>query len=90
MAELKYYELDYEYRRLIDLITAKESQIYLDGKIEGKTQKEKELELFPYIEELQEKKRKAHLEVNKAKAELDHLKRQYQIELLLSKEKESA
>lgn len=84
-AEETYYNLDYQYRQVIDQISRIESDLLTSGDVSGKTVKEKEAELFQHTHELQTQKRNLQYQANIAKAKLNRLERLYQVQMFKQK-----
>lgn len=82
-AQEKYYKLDYLYRKTIDQIRQIEADILVNGEINRKTSKERELEFFHHTKSMHEEKRRLCYEANLAKAKWEALERQFRIALTI-------
>lgn len=78
-AEEKYYQLDYEYRQIVDKLLKTKSDLLLNSELAGKTLKEKEAEITLLTEDLQQEKRRLYYESNMAKTQLNDLDREYKV-----------
>jgi len=81
-AQKKYYDLDFQYRQIIDRIKHMEADLLINGELKGKTIREKEAEAQLRTQQLLSEKWQLYYEANLAKADLDHLERQYKIDLV--------